>query len=61
MLLVRPIEAYWSIISKEVYDKSWEADSNDDQLRRPIKKILEVDSFVQRMPGNVGSKVASDV
>ncbi|XP_030752754.1 uncharacterized protein LOC115879873 [Sitophilus oryzae] len=46
----RPIEEFWAILSRKVYNNGWEA-QNDEQLRRRIfRKIREIDAqVVQRM------------
>lgn len=54
----RPIEEFWSILSRKVYDKGWEA-TNEDQLRRRVfQKIREIEpDLVQRMMGQVRRKL----
>ncbi|XP_050508102.1 uncharacterized protein LOC126885559 [Diabrotica virgifera virgifera] len=46
----RPIEEFWAILSRKVYNNGWEA-QNQEQLRRRIyTKIREIDAeVVQRM------------
>ncbi|CAH1110287.1 unnamed protein product [Psylliodes chrysocephalus] len=54
----RPIDEFWSILSRKVYDKGWEA-TNEDQLRRRIfQKIREIEpALVQRKMGQVRRKL----
>jgi hypothetical protein len=53
----RPIEEFWAILSRRIYNNGWEA-QNEEQLRRRIsRKIREIDAMaVQRMMQRVRGK-----
>ncbi|CAH1101845.1 unnamed protein product [Psylliodes chrysocephalus] len=43
VLQARPIESFWALLTRKIYDNGWEA-QNQDQLRRRIyQKVREVD------------------
>jgi hypothetical protein len=54
----RPIEEFWAILSRKIYNNGWEA-QNEEQLRRRIsRKIREIDAVaVQRMMQRVRGKL----
>lgn len=54
----RPIEDFWALLSRKVYDNGWEA-QNEQQLRtRIFQKIREVDvNIVQRQMRHVRRKL----
>lgn len=54
----RPIEDFWALLSRKVYDGGWQAE-NEEQLRRRIfRKIREIDvQAVQNLMIDVGRKL----
>lgn len=54
----RPIEDFWGLLTRKIYDNGWEA-QNEAQLRgRIYQKIREIDiNIVQNMMGHVRQKL----
>ncbi|CAH1114525.1 unnamed protein product [Psylliodes chrysocephalus] len=55
----RPIEDFWTLLSRRLYDEKWQA-QNEKQLRRRIfRKICEIDVVaVQDLISNVRRKLS---
>lgn len=58
VLQARPIEEFWALLSRKVYDNGWEAE-NEEQLRRRIfQKIREIDvATIQSLMRHLRTKI----
>lgn len=51
----RPIENFWAVLTRLVYNKGWEAKNLPQLIGRIKRKLKEVDqSVIQRMMNNIG-------